>query len=133
MKFRSTKRQLSKPQSLRQQSYSTNTNKKSRRIKTTVSKVKAPIKTTANLLNKEIRLPVPVPDNRFGKFITKRRYIIPRFFKDAWSEIKQVVWPNKKETIKLSVAVSVFAIVFGIMIWLVDMGLDYVFKKLLIK
>ena len=55
-----------------------------------------------------------------------------RFFRDAWKELRQVQWPNARETVRLSIAVFIFSIVFGILIATVDYGLDKVFRKVFI-
>jgi preprotein translocase SecE subunit len=58
--------------------------------------------------------------------------LLLRFFRDAWRELRQVVWPSRKETWKLTVAVFVFAILFGIIIAITDFGLDKLFRKVLL-
>lgn len=59
-------------------------------------------------------------------------YIIPGYFKKSWEELKQVAWPSWKDTWKLTLAVIVFSALFGLMITVVDYGLDKVFRKVLI-
>ena len=60
-------------------------------------------------------------------------FLIPSYFKNSFRELKQVTWPGRKETLKLTFAVFMFAIVFGLIITVTDYGLDVVFKKVLIK
>jgi preprotein translocase subunit SecE len=55
------------------------------------------------------------------------------YFKNSWKELRQVTWPGRKETWKLTFAVFMFAIVFGTIIALVDYGLDKVFRHLILK
>jgi preprotein translocase SecE subunit len=55
------------------------------------------------------------------------------YFKNSWKELRKVTWPGRRETWKLTMAVFMFAIVFGTMIALVDYGLDKVFKRLILK
>jgi hypothetical protein len=50
----------------------------------------------------------------------------------AWKELRQVTWPGRKETRQLTLAVFVFATVFGLMVTLTDYGLDKVFKKVIL-
>jgi len=73
-----------------------------------------------------------MPDNRAGRFLNKRRSIIPSFFSEAWVELRQVVWPSRRETWKLTLAVFVFAIIFGLLVAITDYGLDKVFKRILV-
>ena len=74
-----------------------------------------------------------MPDNKFGRFLNKRRYVIPRYFREAWKELKDVTWPDRKQTSQLSFAVFIFAVVFGVLVAVTDFGLDRVFKRILLK
>ncbi len=55
-----------------------------------------------------------------------------RYFRNSWKELKLVTWPDRKQTMQLTFAVFVFAFVFGVMITLTDMGLERIFKQLLL-
>jgi len=73
------------------------------------------------------------PFRMLGRGINKvGRYIVPGYFKKSWEELKKVTWPSWSDTWKLTLAVIVFSAVFGLMITVVDYGLDKVFRKLLI-
>jgi preprotein translocase SecE subunit len=61
------------------------------------------------------------------------RWLAPRYFVNSWREVRQVVWPNRKETWRLTLAVFIFAIVFGALVAGVDRGLDELFKKVILK
>lgn len=65
--------------------------------------------------------------------MNKKRYIIPRYLRESWHEVKQVTWPDRKETTKLTLAVFTFAIIFGILVAVVDYGLDILFRKTILK
>ena len=54
-----------------------------------------------------------------------------RYFRESWKELRKVTWPTRRETYKLTLAVFVFAVSFGLLIAVVDYGLDKVFKQLL--
>lgn len=90
----------------------------------------SPFSGLAKTLKREIYL--PMPDNKVGRFLNKRRHFMPRYFSDAWGELKQVTWPTRKETWKLTLAVFMFAIIFGLLVALVDFGLDKLFKKVIL-
>lgn len=126
-------RRLKKSETVRERSEkaAAYTDKKPRRLRTTAGKITSPVKSAAQLGKKEYYL--PLPDNRTGRFLNRRRKFIPKFFRDAWEELRQVDWPSARETWKLTLAVFVFAIVFGVLIALVDTGLDKVFKEILLK
>lgn len=59
--------------------------------------------------------------------------IVPRYFRNSWRELRQVTWPNGRESRRLTSAVLLFAVVFGILIAVADYGLDKVFKKVILK
>jgi preprotein translocase SecE subunit len=71
------------------------------------------------------------PMRFIGRILSK--ILLIQYFRNSWKELKQVTWPNRKETTQLSIAVFAFAIVFGIFISVVDYGLDKVFKRILLK
>ena len=47
---------------------------------------------------------------------------IRSYFRDVKAEMHRVVWPSHEELKNYTVAVTVFLIVFGFCIWLVDTG-----------
>lgn len=71
------------------------------------------------------------PVRFIGRILAKIFFI--NYFISSWKELRKVSWPNRKETIKLTLAVFAFAIVFGAVIALVDFGLDKVFRKILLS
>lgn len=113
----------------------TNAPEKPRRLRTAAGKaaqpIAKPVKKAAAVGRREYYL--PLPDNRLGRFLNKRRRILPKFFREAWTEVRLVAWPNAKETFKLSLAVFIFAIAFGLLITVVDYGLDKLFKQLILS
>lgn len=48
-------------------------------------------------------------------------------------ELRSVTWPSFRESLKLTSAVLVFSVIFGLFIALVDFGLDKLFKQVLLK
>lgn len=84
-----------------------------------------------SFLKKEYYL--PLPDTKMGRFLNKRRYFLPKFVRDSLVEMREVTWPTRHETRQLTVAVFLFALVFGLVAALVDFGLDKLFKRLLLK
>ena len=120
------------PKTIREKATETSNNPaKKRRLQRTASVASKPFKAAHRVGKKEYYL--PMPDNRFGKFLNKRRYFIPRFFKEAWAELRQVTWPDRRNTAKLTLAVFTFAVVFGVLVALTDYGLDQLFKKTILK
>lgn len=72
----------------------------------------------------------------FARFRAVRilgRIIFPRYIRNSWKELRMVIWPNAKQSRQLTLAVIMFAVVFGVLIALLDYGLDKVFKQVLLK
>ena len=107
--------------------------KKARRIRSAAGKVGRPILNTAGKVSVKEYHPLTLPDNKVGRVFNHRVRFMPKFFRAAWQELRQVTWPSRRETGKLTLAVITFAIVFGFMIAVVDYGLDKLFKEVLIK
>ncbi len=61
------------------------------------------------------------------------RWLVPSYFVNSWLEVRQVSWPNRRETWRLTLAVFIFAIVFGALVAAVDKGLDELFKQVILK
>ncbi len=47
------------------------------------------------------------------------------WFKGVKAEIKKIIWPSKKDLAKQTVVVLVSAIVIGIIVAIIDMGIQY--------
>ncbi len=50
----------------------------------------------------------------------KKKKSIVKYFKDARSEFKKVVWPSRKQVINNTIVVIVAMVVAGVAIWGVD-------------
>ncbi len=100
-----------------------------RRLRRTARSVTRPLKAAHRVGRKEYLL--PLPDNRMGRFLNRRQRLVPAYFRESWYELRQVIWPSRKETWKLTFAVFTFALVFALIIALTDYGLDKLFKKIL--
>jgi preprotein translocase SecE subunit len=61
------------------------------------------------------------------------KWLVPKYFVNSWRELRQVHWPNRRETWRLTLAVFIFSIIFGAMVAGVDKGLDELFKKVVLK
>lgn len=66
----------------------------------------------------------------FGKIL---RRLVPRYFINSWYELKKVTWPGRKETWRLTAAVFGFAIIFGVLIYFVDLALDKLFRVTVLR
>jgi len=103
---------------------------KPRRLRRAAGTVHRHLKAVVRIGRKEYY--IPLPDTRLGRFLNKRRRLVPRYFQESWVELRNVTWPSRKETFKLTVAVFTFAIILGALITVTDYGLEKIFRKLLL-
>ena len=54
------------------------------------------------------------------------------FGRDAWREVKKVVWPTRKETMQMTAYVFAFVVVMALFLWLTDKTLEWVFYDLIL-
>ncbi|MGE0333621.1 MAG: preprotein translocase subunit SecE [Ramlibacter sp.] len=54
------------------------------------------------------------------------------FGRDAWREVKKVVWPTRKEAIQITAYVFAFVVVMALFLWLTDKTLEWVFYDLIL-
>jgi preprotein translocase SecE subunit len=71
--------------------------------------------------------------NRFKPLRIIGYVLVPVYFRNSWKELRLVTWPSKKDSRRLTLAVMSFAVIFGILIAVVDYGLDKIFKRILLK
>ena len=54
------------------------------------------------------------------------------FGRDAWREVKKVVWPTRKEAVQMTLYVFGFVVVMALFLWLTDKALEWVFYDLIL-
>ena len=54
------------------------------------------------------------------------------FGRDAWREVKKVVWPTRKEAIQMTAYVFGFVVIMALFLWLTDKTLEWVFYDLIL-
>ena len=54
------------------------------------------------------------------------------FGRDAWREVKKVVWPARKEAIQMTAYVFGFVLVMALFLWLTDKTLEWLFYDLIL-
>jgi preprotein translocase subunit SecE len=54
------------------------------------------------------------------------------FGRDAYREVRKVVWPSRKETLQTTAFVFVFVVVMALFLWLTDKSLEYVLYDLIL-
>jgi preprotein translocase subunit SecE len=53
-------------------------------------------------------------------------------FRDSWRELKEVVWPSRKEAVQLTLYVFGFVVLMALMLWIADKTLEWVFYDLIL-
>lgn len=54
------------------------------------------------------------------------------FSRDAWREVKKVVWPTRKETLQMTGYVFAFVVLMALFLWLTDKTLEWVLYDLVL-
>ena len=54
------------------------------------------------------------------------------FGRDAWREVKKVVWPTRKEAVQMTLYVFGFVVVMALFLWTTDKTLEWVFYDLIL-
>lgn len=122
---------IKRSQTLREKAASSAANeRKPRRLRQASSTAKGGASAIRRTAGKEYYL--PLPDNKVGRFLNKRRSIIPRYFRESFNEVRKVDWPSRSMTFKLTSAVVIFTVVFGVVITITDFGLAKLFRKVLL-
>jgi preprotein translocase SecE subunit len=132
------KRQLKKTETVRQRAERGVSNQPKRRhVKKAASKLGRPLAALWNGICFVARpfafvlIPFKTKPARFvGRILAN--VLLFKFFREAWAEMRQVEWPTARETVRLTMAVFIFSVVFGAIIAITDFGLDKVFKKVFI-
>lgn len=102
---------------------------KPKRIRKVATSAVKPIGKVRSALKSEYHI---IPQKKNPGFFTKSRKLTPRYFRDSFRELRDVTWPGRKDTWKLVFAVFIFAIVLGILIALLDYGLENLFRKVIL-
>lgn len=64
-------------------------------------------------------------------FLLARPFVaLGRYLRDSWREIRQVRWPNRKATWKMTLAVLVYVALFMIFLTLLDVFFTFIFDLL---
>lgn len=120
------KRRVRNPETFRERAIKASEapSKEGRGLKASATKAASPLK------------PVGRQAARLGRVKPLRlvgRILLPRYLRNSWQELRKVEWPSRRESFRLTFAVLVFAAIFGAAIAVVDLGLDKVFRNILLK
>jgi preprotein translocase SecE subunit len=119
------KRTIKKNETVREKAEkATESSQQPRRLQTTRRRAGAPFR-AAGRGGKKL--------GKFKPFRILGFIIVPPYFRNSWKELRQVTWPSFRVAIRLTFAVIAFAVVFGVLVAILDYGLDKLFKQVLIK
>ena len=54
------------------------------------------------------------------------------FGRDAWREMRKVVWPPRKNALQMTAFVFAFAVAMALFLWLTDKALEWLFYDLIL-
>jgi len=80
---------------------------------------------------KKVKTPV-VTEKKAPRGFTRPFRAIGGYFAGAWSELRQVRWPNRRATWSLTLAVILFSLFFAAVILGLDGLFSYLFKEILL-
>lgn len=67
-----------------------------------------------------------------GKVKKQRKIFAPfRYIRDSWRELRQVRWPDRKTTWKMTFTVILYVIIFGAIVMLLDAFFTFFFNLIL--
>lgn len=65
-------------------------------------------------------------------FLLIRPFVyLGRYLKEAWAELRQVRWPNRKATWKMVVAVLIYTAIFVVFITVLDLFFSWLFNLII--
>lgn len=128
-----------KPQTVRERAGSgSQTDQKPRRIRRTISQANKPLGRIGRALARIFQpfafllWPFKTRPARFiGRILAK--ILLVNYIRSSWGELRQVQWPNRRQTLKLTLAVFIFAVALTTVIAGVDWVLNKLFKEILLQ
>ncbi len=65
-------------------------------------------------------------------YFTEQGKLFVVFAKEAWRELKKVVWPSRKEAIQTTLVIFAFTSVMAIFLWMADKTVEWLIYDLLL-
>lgn len=90
-------------------------------------------KTKAKTAKAKIKAKANTPEKPLEQvFILARPFVaLGRYLRNSWRELRQVRWPNRKATWKMTLAVLAYCAIFIVFIMLLDALFTFIFDLLL--
>jgi preprotein translocase SecE subunit len=93
-------------------------------VKASVTPVKKAAKSAAKTATKKGERAEKKPLKALAPFRAVKDYFV-----GSWKELRLVRWPNRKQTWAMTLAVILFSLLLGVLIFLLDAGFTLLFKK----
>ncbi len=100
-----------------------------KRVRKAAANATKPVSAFVNLINREFHI---IKRKGDGDFFSKSRKLTPRYFREAFKELRLVTWPDRSETWRLVFAVFIFSIITGTLIVILDYGLEKVLRRIIL-
>lgn len=83
------------------------------------------------LLKRRVDLP---SGDKLGRNVRAPKWLraIGGYFAGSWRELRQVTWPNRRTTWGMTLAVILFTLAFTLIIVLLDLGFEQLFKRIIL-
>jgi preprotein translocase subunit SecE len=65
-------------------------------------------------------------------FLSESGRQLAAFGRDAWKEVKKVVWPERKEAMQITAYVFGFVLIMALFLWMTDKTLEWFFYDLIL-
>jgi len=65
-------------------------------------------------------------------FMSEQGKQLAAFGRDAWREVRKVVWPARKEAIQITAYVFGFVLIMAMFLWMTDKTLEWLFYDLIL-
>lgn len=106
-------------------------NKGDKEPKAKIEKVEKAEKSVAKVDKKALKT-AKKADKTAGKTKKPRKIFAPfRYIRDSWRELRQVRWPDRKTTWKMTFTVIIYVIIFGTIVMLLDAFFTFIFNLIL--
>lgn len=94
------------------------------------------IRPVANKIGKSVtKVTAPIRSTKAWKWL--RKYVLRSpfggYFVSSWQELKQVTWPDRKTSVKLTGVVITFTLIFVAFTALLDLGFERVAREIFLK
>ena len=84
-----------------------------------------------SVLKKRVNLP---GKGKLSSSVRAPRWLraIGEYFAGSWRELRQVSWPTRKATWGMTLAVLLFTLILTVIILLLDIGFEQLFKRIIL-